>query len=72
MNRRIEDIRANRALIVADPRKQGFDLSNEASLVPFCEHRFVVCRSELRSSVVLSIETAVASSDSIVSCELAS
>jgi hypothetical protein len=67
VNQRIEDIRANCALIVADLRKPGFDLSNEASLVPFYEHRFVVCRSDLRSSEVLSIETAVASSDSIVS-----
>lgn len=52
---RMEDIRANRAEIVADLAGQGYKLPAEASLVPVYIHRYVVCISDLGSSAVLSI-----------------
>jgi hypothetical protein len=61
---RIEHIRTSRMKIAADLAGQGFELSAEASLVPICSHRFVVCTSNLDSSVVLSI--VVNSIDAIV------
>jgi hypothetical protein len=54
---RIEHIRASRAEIAADLAGQGFELPAEASLVPVFTHRYVVCTSDLNSSVVLSIVT---------------
>jgi hypothetical protein len=54
---RIEHIRASRAEIAADLAGQGLELPAEASLVPVFIHRYVVCTSDLNSSVVLSIVT---------------
>lgn len=55
VEQRIEDVRENRNEIAADLREQGFDLSAQAALVPIFGHRYVVCTSNLNSSVVLSI-----------------
>ena len=52
---RIEHIGASRAEIAADLAGQGFELPAEASLVPVFIHRYLVCTSDLNSSVVLSI-----------------
>jgi hypothetical protein len=51
----IEHIRISRAEIATDLGEQGFELPAEASLVPIYSHRYVVCASNLDSSVVLSI-----------------
>ncbi len=51
----IENIRASRAEITADLAGQGFELPAEASLVPISGHRYVLCTSNLDSSIVLSI-----------------
>jgi len=64
VKRRIEDIRLSRAEIAADLAKQGFELPAEAGLVPIYAHRYIVCTSDLDSSVVLSI--AVNGVDAIV------
>jgi len=61
---RIEHIRANRAEIAADLAGQGFKLPAEASLVPVYFHRYLVCTTDLNSSVVLSI--VVNATDAIV------
>ena len=61
---RIECIRTSRAEIAADLAGQGFELPAEARLVPVFIHRYVVCTSDLNSSVVLSI--VVNSTDAIV------
>ncbi len=61
---RIEHIRANRAEIAADLAGQGFELPAEASLVPVYFHRYLVCTTDLNSSVVLSI--VVNATDAIV------
>ena len=61
---RIEHIRANRAEIAADLAGQGFELPAEAGLVPVYIHRYLVCTTDLNSSVVLSI--VVNATDAIV------
>ncbi|PYT96247.1 MAG: hypothetical protein DMG36_00800 [Acidobacteria bacterium] len=61
---RIERIRASREEIAADLSGQGFELPVQASLVPIFDHRYVVCTSDLNSSVVLSI--VVNATDAIV------
>jgi len=55
VEQRIEDVRESRNEIAADLKEQGFDLSSHADLVPIFGHRYVVCTSNLNSSVVLSI-----------------
>ena len=55
VKQRIEDIRVSRAEIVTDLVEQGFELSPEARLVPVFSSRYVVCTSNLESSVVLSV-----------------
>ena len=64
VKQRIEDVRESRDEIATDLREQGFDLPAEADLVPIDGHRYVVCTSDLNSSVVLSI--LVHSTDAIV------
>ena len=64
VERRIEDTRIHRVEIASDLAEQGFELPPEAKLVPIFSHRFVVCTSNLDSSVVLSV--VVDSTDAIV------
>jgi hypothetical protein len=52
---RIGHFRERRDEIARDLREQGFDLPNQAGLVPIHGHRYVVCTSNLESSVVLSV-----------------
>lgn len=52
---RIRDVHESRDEIARDLKEQGFDLPNEADLLPIYGHRYVVCSSDLDSSVVLSI-----------------
>jgi hypothetical protein len=66
IKRRIDDVLFNRRAITEDLAAQGFELPAESSLVPFYEHRYVVCTSDLNRSVVLSIATDVVGTDSIV------
>ncbi|MGA8145941.1 MAG: hypothetical protein WB987_18790 [Candidatus Acidiferrales bacterium] len=53
----VEDIRTTRIEIATDLSRQGFELPAEAGLVPIFSHRYVVCTSNLNSTVVLSIVT---------------
>lgn len=55
VKQQIEHFRSGRAEITADLAEQGFELSATASLVPIYGHRYLVCTSNLESSVVLSI-----------------
>jgi hypothetical protein len=55
VTRLIQEIRLNRDEIATNLAGQGFELPAEASLVPVFSHRYVVCTSNLNSSVVLSI-----------------
>ena len=55
VKQRIEHISSSRAEIAADLAQQGFELLPEANLMPIYAHRYVVCSSNLDSSVVLSI-----------------
>lgn len=52
---RIEDVRESRAEIKAALAEQGFDLNDDADLVPIFGHRYVMCTSDRESSVVLSV-----------------
>jgi len=52
---RIEHISSSRAEIAADLAEQGFELLPESDLMPIYAHRYVVCSSDLDSSVVLSV-----------------
>ena len=52
---RIEAVAQDRAEIIAELADQGFDLPQEAKLVPIYIHRFIVCESNLERSVILSI-----------------
>ena len=61
---RVEHAHASRVEIAADLAGQGFELPAEARLVPLYIHRYVVCTSDLNSSVVLSI--VVNATDAIV------
>lgn len=56
VRKRIERVRGWRAELVTTMADQGFDLLAEAALVPIYGDRYVVCISNLNSSVVLSIE----------------
>ena len=66
IKRRIEDVGLSRLEITADLAEQGFELSVEASLVPFLQHRYVVCTPDPDRCVVLSIARDVVGTDSIV------
>jgi SMI1/KNR4 family protein SUKH-1 len=52
---RIEHIRSSQPEITADLADQAFELPLEANLVPVFAHRYIVCSSNLDSSVVLSV-----------------
>jgi hypothetical protein len=52
---RIADVCESREEIARDLMEQGFDLPPQAGLVPIYGHRYVVCTSNVESSVVLSI-----------------
>ena len=51
----IQEVTADRPQIVEVLRMDGFDLPDDASLLPFYSHRYVVCGSNRESSPVLSI-----------------
>jgi hypothetical protein len=51
----VERTRTSKDEIISDLAWQGFDLTEEASLVPIYGHRYVVCTPDLNSSTVLSI-----------------
>ena len=51
----VEAFNQNRAAIAAELAEQGFNLSDESSLLPFYEHRYVVCVPGSESTVVLSV-----------------
>src|SRR5258707_15443409 len=51
----IEHIRPSRTEIAAHLDAQGFDLPQDANLVPIFSNRYLVCSSDLNSSVVLSL-----------------
>jgi hypothetical protein len=53
----IEEVRENRNALTATMAEQGFDLPIATDLVPIYGHRFLVCTSDLDSSVVLSIHS---------------
>jgi len=55
VKQRIKDIDTSRTEIASDLAAQGFELLPEANLVPVFAHRYIVCSSNLDSSVVLSI-----------------
>jgi hypothetical protein len=59
----IKQVNSEREELRITLAEQGFDLAQEAGLVPFYIHRYVVCTSNLDSSVVLSIASG---SDAIV------
>jgi hypothetical protein len=52
---RIHDVLKNRLPISDDLAEQGFTLPVDAKFVPIYGHRYVLCTSDLDSSVVLSI-----------------
>jgi hypothetical protein len=52
---RIADVKESRSEALADLAEQGFDLPEDAHLMPIYSHRYVVCTSDPFSSVVLSI-----------------
>ncbi|HTU33167.1 MAG TPA: SMI1/KNR4 family protein [Candidatus Acidoferrum sp.] len=64
VKQRIEDIGSSRPGIASDLAGQGFELLSEANLVPVFAHRYIVCSSNVDSSVVLSI--VVHATDAIV------
>ena len=51
----MKEMRAGHEEIAIDLAEQGFELPAEARLVPIYGHRYVVCTSNLNSSVVLSV-----------------
>jgi len=51
----MKEMRASHEEIAIDLAEQGVELPAEASLVPIYGHRYVVCTSNLNSSVVLSV-----------------
>jgi hypothetical protein len=51
----IEVVRENRDDVALDLASQGFHLPPQASLIPVCGHRYVVCTQKLNTSAVLSI-----------------
>jgi hypothetical protein len=53
---RIQQIAEIRSAFIADLAAQGFCLPADAQFAPFYVHRFIVCSSDRRSSVVLSIQ----------------
>lgn len=52
---RIRDVYESRDEIARDLKEQGFDLPTQAGLAPIYSHWYVVCASNLDSSVALSI-----------------
>jgi len=55
VKQRIEGVRQERTELQKTMAEQGFVLAPEDALVPVYRHRYVVCTSNLDSSVVLSI-----------------
>src|SRR5712671_2356649 len=55
IRQRIDDVRGWRAELTTTLGDEGFDLADDESLVPIYGHRYIVCTSDLNSSVVLSI-----------------
>jgi len=55
VRQRVKAVSAYRQQLTATLAEQGFVLGPEESLVPIYIHRYVVCTSDLGSSVVLSI-----------------
>jgi hypothetical protein len=55
VRKRITEVGEYRTALVATLAEQGFDLPAEAKLILLYAHRYVVCTSDLVSSVVLSI-----------------
>jgi hypothetical protein len=51
----IEIVQENRDEIALDLASQGFHLPAQASLVPICGHRYVVCTRKLNTSAVVSV-----------------
>jgi len=51
----MKEMRASHEEIAIDLAEQCVELPAEASLVPIYGHRYVVCTSNLNSSVVLSV-----------------
>ena len=51
----MDTVSQHRAGIASDLASQGFDLDEDAKLVPIYGHRYVVCTQNLSSSVVVSI-----------------
>lgn len=51
----IGNVQEHRDAIALDLASQGFYLPDQASLVPICGHRYVVCARRLNTSVVLSV-----------------
>ena len=60
---RIADANENRAELAATMQNQGFDLAIDAGLMPIFAHRYIICTTDRKRSVVLSIHD---SSDAIV------
>jgi hypothetical protein len=56
VRRRIEDVEAYRDELSTTTAEQGFNLAHKDFLVPIYIHRYIVCTSDPRSSVVLSID----------------
>jgi hypothetical protein len=51
----IEVVQENRDDVALDLASQGFHLPAQASLVPVCGHRYLVCTRKLNTSAVLSV-----------------
>ena len=53
----MKEVRENRNALTATMAEQGFDLPIAANPVPICGNRYLLCTSDLDSSVVLSIHS---------------
>lgn len=58
VKRMMEDVQKDRSTLTTTMAEQGFTLPPVFSLVPIYGHRYLVCTSDLDSSVVLSIDGA--------------
>lgn len=56
VNQLIEEVGRERAELNITLSEQGFELPAEAKLVPIYGHRYLVCTSDPKNSVVLSID----------------
>jgi hypothetical protein len=54
-NQRIRDLGSDRTPLKRTLEEQGFDLSDDAKLVPVYAHRYIVCQPGFDESAVLSI-----------------